>query len=86
VQNENFLEEMLHSLYENNIQSVLVEGGAKTLQSFIDTGLWDEARIITNEKMIIENGIAAPEMRNFSLIKQEKYFSDSINYYEKEKK
>ena len=86
VQNENFLEEILHSLYENNIQSVLVEGGAKTLQSFIDTGLWDEARIITNEKMIIENGIAAPEMRNFSLIKQEKYFSDSINYYEKEKK
>jgi diaminohydroxyphosphoribosylaminopyrimidine deaminase/5-amino-6-(5-phosphoribosylamino)uracil reductase len=81
VQNENLLEEILHSLYENNIQSVLVEGGAKTLQSFIDTGLWDEARIITNEKMIIENGISAPEMKNFKSIKNEQYFNDRIDYY-----
>lgn len=81
-----FLEEMLHSLSENNIQSLLVEGGAKTLQSFIDGGLWDETRIITNDEMILENGIAAPEIRNFSLIKQEKNFSDTINYYEKGKK
>ena len=48
-----------------NIQSVLIEGGAKTLQSFIDAGLWDEARVITNEELIIENGIAAPEMKRF---------------------
>ena len=80
-----FLEEMLHSLFENNIQSILVEGGAKTLQSFIDDGLWDEVRLIKNEKMIIENGIAAPGMKNFSLINQEKYFSDLVSYYQKSK-
>ena len=81
LENGNFLQELLCSLYELNIQSVLVEGGTKTLQSFIDPGSWDEARVITNEKMIIENGIAAPEMKNFKLIKEEKYFNDVINYY-----
>ena len=83
VQHENFLEEMIQGLYRNNILSVLVEGGAKTLQSFIDAGLWDEARVITNEKMIIENGNDAPEVKNFLLINQEKYFSDLISYYQK---
>jgi diaminohydroxyphosphoribosylaminopyrimidine deaminase / 5-amino-6-(5-phosphoribosylamino)uracil reductase len=78
---ERFLEQMLHSLYELNIQSVLIEGGTKTLQSFIDAGLWDEALVITNEEMIIENGINAPQMKGFKLIKKEKYFSDRIDYY-----
>lgn len=82
VRNENLLEEIAHCLYQKNIQSVLVEGGSKTLQSFIDTGLWDEARIITNEKMIIEKGISAPEMIKFGLINQEKYFNDRLDYYE----
>ncbi|HET7117445.1 MAG TPA: bifunctional diaminohydroxyphosphoribosylaminopyrimidine deaminase/5-amino-6-(5-phosphoribosylamino)uracil reductase RibD [Hanamia sp.] len=83
LENKNFLQDLLHSLFELNIQSVMVEGGRKTLQFFIDAGLWDEAGVITNEEMIIENGIAAPEMKSFKLIKQEKYFSDKINYYEK---
>lgn len=84
VQNKNFLKEMLHSLFENSIQSLLVEGGAITLQSFIDAGLWDEARIITNEKIVLENGISTPEMKNFSLVKQERYFTDLISYYQKD--
>lgn len=83
LDNDNFLNEILQSLFENDIQSVLVEGGSKTLQSFIDTGLWEEARVITNEELIIEDGIAAPEMKNFESVKQEKYFSDLIYYYYK---
>jgi diaminohydroxyphosphoribosylaminopyrimidine deaminase/5-amino-6-(5-phosphoribosylamino)uracil reductase len=78
---QNFLKEMLHSLYENNIQSVLVEGGTKTLQFFIDAGLWDEARIITNHEMIIENGIAAPEMKGFVKYDSQKYFLDTIDFF-----
>ena len=78
---ENFLHQLLDSLFEMNIQSVLVEGGAKTLQSFIDASLWDEARIIMNEELIIENGIATPEMKDFILEKQEKYFNDLVSYY-----
>ncbi len=79
--NEKIINELLQSLFEMNIQSILVEGGRKTLQSFIDADLWDEARVITNEKLIIENGIAAPEMKNFILEKQEKYFTDVVSYY-----
>ena len=72
---------MLQVLYQLNIQSVLVEGGAKTLQPFIDIGLWDEARVIMNEEIIIENGIDAPALRNFKLKRQEKNFNDSISYF-----
>ncbi len=77
----NFLQNMLLSLYEKNVQSVLVEGGAKTLQSFIGQDVWDEARVITNCTMIIEEGIDAPEMKNFNLLGQENYFSDKIDYF-----
>jgi diaminohydroxyphosphoribosylaminopyrimidine deaminase/5-amino-6-(5-phosphoribosylamino)uracil reductase len=83
VGSTNFLDESLQALFELNIQSILVEGGTKTLQSFIDAGLWDEARIITSEAMIIENGITAPEMKGLELIQQEKYFSDRIDYFKK---
>ena len=44
----NTVEGILQALYQHNIQSVLVEGGAATLQRFIDANLWDEARIITS--------------------------------------
>lgn len=81
LDNKIFLQDLLSSLFELNIQSVLVEGGTKTLQSFIDLGLFDEARVITNQEMIIEKGIAAPEMKNFKLIGRAKYFSDLIDYY-----
>lgn len=37
----------MHRLWEEGIQSLLVEGGAETLQAFIDAGLWDEAYVET---------------------------------------
>ncbi|MDB5197342.1 MAG: diaminohydroxyphosphoribosylaminopyrimidine deaminase [Flaviaesturariibacter sp.] len=64
-----------------NIQSLLVEGGAQTLQAFIDAGLWDEARIITNEAMFIGKGIEAPQLKNAMPVRQETIFTDTINYY-----
>lgn len=83
LEKDNFLNEIVHSLFENDIQSVLVEGGAKTLQSFIDEGLWDEARVICNEELIIEDGISAPEMKDCILIKQEKCLGNGIDYYKR---
>lgn len=74
---------LIHSLFEMNIQSVLVEGGAKTLQSFIDRNLWDEARVITNENLIIENGVAAPEMKDFIVGKNERCDNDLVSYFRK---
>jgi diaminohydroxyphosphoribosylaminopyrimidine deaminase/5-amino-6-(5-phosphoribosylamino)uracil reductase len=52
---------ILYQLYLQDIQSVIIEGGAKTLNSFIDAGLWDEARIFTGET-VLNNGIKAPEI------------------------
>jgi diaminohydroxyphosphoribosylaminopyrimidine deaminase/5-amino-6-(5-phosphoribosylamino)uracil reductase len=56
----NNIASMLDILYRQNIQSVLVEGGAKLLQSFINAGLWDEARVITNTDLVIGEGVDAP--------------------------
>ncbi len=79
---QNYLhEQILASLFQLNIQSVLIEGGSRTLQHFIDSNLWDEARVITNEKLVIENGIPAPEMTNFVLEKQERFSENTIAYY-----
>ena len=78
---DNYLNEMLQSLYQLNIQSILVEGGAKTLQSFIDAGFWDEARIITNENLFAENGITAPKLNNAAPVSEQRFFSDAIRYY-----
>ncbi len=55
--------DILRSLYELNIQSIIVEGGATLLQAFIDSGLWDEARVITNEALIICDGVPAPVLK-----------------------
>lgn len=72
---------MLQSLYQLNIQSIIIEGGAKTLQSFIDARLWDEARIITSTKLNIQNGVDAPELKGGILHKQEIIFDDQVNYF-----
>jgi len=68
-------------LYQKNIQSVIIEGGAKLLKTFIDIGIWDEARVITNMYLVIENGIASPDFENKQLVKQEKIESDLIQYF-----
>ncbi|MEN0056112.1 MAG: bifunctional diaminohydroxyphosphoribosylaminopyrimidine deaminase/5-amino-6-(5-phosphoribosylamino)uracil reductase RibD [Mucilaginibacter sp.] len=59
---ENFVPQyILYQLYLQDIQSIIIEGGARTLQSFIEAGLWDEARIFTG-KINLQNGIKAPQI------------------------
>lgn len=62
---------------EHNIISVMVEGGAFTLKQFIDAGLWDEARVITNTKMVLQTGVKAPELPKAMLV-QTTFSSDDI--------
>ncbi len=50
---------ILTVLYENKIQSLVIEGGAQLLNSFISSGLWDEARVFTGQK-IFKRGLKAP--------------------------
>lgn len=53
--------EIVEILYQHNIQSVIIEGGKRTLETFIDTNLWDEARIFKS-KVILNDGISAPKI------------------------
>lgn len=62
TERENFPENLMAVLYRENIQSVLVEGGAKTLQSFFNEGLWDEAIVIVNPELKFHSGTKAPEL------------------------
>ena len=57
--NENSTEQIVAILYESQIQSVIIEGGRQTLQTFIDSNLWDEARVF-HGKINLENGKKAP--------------------------
>lgn len=67
---DDFFGDMMKYLHDEKIQSVLVEGGAQTIQSFIDVGFWDEARIFTAPISFIK-GIKAAELKNHQLVSQE---------------
>ena len=73
--------QVINALYHLKIQSVLVEGGARLLQSFIDESLWDEARIICNQQLAIGNGLASPFLENADKIEEQKISSDIIEFY-----
>lgn len=53
------INEMMKELYSKKIQSIIVEGGAKTLNSFLDLDLWDEIRVEISPKYV-NNGTKAP--------------------------
>lgn len=57
-----FIEEVVKDLCTRKIQSIIVEGGAKTLQAFIDANLWDEARVFYSP-IHFQNGIEAPHIK-----------------------
>jgi diaminohydroxyphosphoribosylaminopyrimidine deaminase / 5-amino-6-(5-phosphoribosylamino)uracil reductase len=73
--------QILNALYQLKIQSVLIEGGARLLQSFIDEGVWDEARIITNCDLRISTGLASPQLPGSIKIDEYNLFSDRIEIY-----
>ncbi|MBO6052074.1 MAG: bifunctional diaminohydroxyphosphoribosylaminopyrimidine deaminase/5-amino-6-(5-phosphoribosylamino)uracil reductase RibD [Bacteroidales bacterium] len=70
--------EALQQLYELKIQSVIVEGGRKTLQRFIDSQLWDEARILVGSQLW-ESGVKAPLLDGIC-IKEESIHDNTIRY------
>lgn len=81
IKKENFLENLMQKLYENQIQSVIVEGGSFTVQQFIDTEIWDEAIIIKNENLKLTNGTKAPEFHHENF--ETKNFRDNIIEFHK---
>lgn len=75
----------LESLYAHQIQSLIVEGGTKTLQSFIVQNLWDEIRVETNTALTVSDGTRAPQVpARAKAIGQKHYGSNIIITYRRE--
>lgn len=72
--------QILGHLHASALQSIIVEGGAHTLNEFIREGLWDEARVFCSD-VRFEKGIEAPVLRS-SFIKEEKIGNDRLFWYE----
>ncbi|MFP7657604.1 bifunctional diaminohydroxyphosphoribosylaminopyrimidine deaminase/5-amino-6-(5-phosphoribosylamino)uracil reductase RibD [Chryseobacterium proteolyticum] len=64
IRKDDFISDLMDILYQEQIQSVIIEGGRFTLQQFIDANLWDEAIVIKNENLILEKGTQAPEFHS----------------------
>ena len=67
-------------LYKKDIQSITIEGGAQTLQTFIDENLWDEARVFTGTQVFFKEGVKAPEFSG-KLISEETILNDVLKIY-----
>lgn len=76
--------EILDKLYSQKVQSLMVEGGARTLQSFIDLGLFDEIRIEV-APFSVADGIQAPVLPlSATLISSEQQDGNTIYRYKKD--
>lgn len=65
---KNSTQAIVAKLFENNIQSIIIEGGRKTIQSFIDANLWDEARVFIGE-INLNEGTKAPKLNRVNYYK-----------------
>jgi len=74
------VERMIAQLYDDGIQTLLVEGGAKLHQSFIDSGLWDECYVETGDEAI-NGSVPAPILKNARLVERRTYMGREIMGY-----
>lgn len=58
---DNVPEQIADSLYAEGRQSLIVEGGAKTIMGFVKAGIWDEVRIETSQ-LVVKTGTKAPKI------------------------
>lgn len=71
---------LLGRLYQEQKLSLIVEGGAALLNSFIKAGLWDEARVLTT-RMPLQHGIAAPELTHGTLCSETPLKADTLRLW-----
>lgn len=76
----NMLRTLLSRLFDERILSVIIEGGAELLNSFISQGLWDEARIFTGN-IAIQSGIDAPMLDDPRLAFTTQLGNDTLGVY-----
>ncbi len=70
-------------LHEQDLNSVIIEGGSQTLQTFIDENLWDEARVFTGAVQF-EKGVKAPQFSGI-ITSEEMIASDTLKIYRNDK-
>ncbi len=75
--NKNVIQQILNYLYKIDIQSIIVEGGEKLLNSFISQNIWDEARIFVGDKHFF-SGVKAPKI-NGKIISKD-FLEESVLY------
>ncbi len=80
--NADFIPAILEILMAEKIQSILVEGGAGILNAFIQKGLWDEARVITNNSLQIGEGLPAPVLVQAAIKEEYQLNTDQIQLYQ----
>lgn len=84
--NEAVLRQIMEYLYNNKVQSLIVEGGAITHLSFLDAGLWDEIRVETATAKFVKTGTEAPRLpHDVKPISHEEYDGNVIDTYERSK-
>lgn len=73
--------QLMDDLYQHNIQSLIVEGGRQTHESFIEAGLWDEIRVET-APITVTDGTPAPQLpAEVMLISKKDYNGNTITSY-----
>ncbi len=83
TENDNYLENIIHYCNENKLTSLLVEGGSKTLEHFIEADLWDEIFSIKNPNIHLTKGVSAPKLpSNASLKNTIPLIENNILHYE----
>ena len=76
----NLPEQLCDIIYKEGLQSVIIEGGAQTLRSFIEANLWDEARVLKGN-VNFESGIKSPILKNYRVGEKSMYTGDQLTYY-----
>ncbi|GAA4850236.1 bifunctional diaminohydroxyphosphoribosylaminopyrimidine deaminase/5-amino-6-(5-phosphoribosylamino)uracil reductase RibD [Algivirga pacifica] len=83
IPSENWLQEVLRDLYERKIQSIIVEGGAVVLNTFIAEELWDEMRIFRGDQHF-GSGIPAPIFKGGYLVDERTVGNDKRLIYKRQ--
>ena len=82
--NEQFYENLFNVLYKKEIQSIIIEGGAKFLQNLINNSYWDEARQFVGNVNFF-NGIKAPTIEKLPSKRETISNSYLLTYYNLQK-
>lgn len=79
---KNIAQQICAVLYKHELQSVIIEGGKQTLQTFIDSNFWDEARVFTGN-ISFQQGVEAPMLEG-ELQSEQTILDNSLHIYSNE--